>query len=74
MIRGVTWCEESFDSGTLDGKRLAVFNAMLAWIRVALVNAIGEGGIVRNEVGYTARVIAVPVCEQDVRNMEISFL
>lgn len=73
MINGVTGCEESFDSGTLDGECLTVFNVILAWIRIALVNAICEGGIVCNEVGNTARVIAVPVREQDVRNMEISF-
>ena len=69
----MTGCEESCDSGTLDGEYLTVFNVILAWIRIALVNAICEGDIVCNEVGNTARVIAVPVCEQDVRNMEVSF-
>ena len=73
MINGVTGGVESFDSGPLDGKYLTVFNVILAWIRIALVNAICEAGIVCNEVGYTARVIAVPVREQDVRDMEISF-
>lgn len=73
MINGVTGCEERLDRGTLDGECLTVSNVILAGIRIALVNAIGEGGIVCNEVGNTARVIAVPVREQDVRNMEISF-
>ena len=63
MIEGVTGCEESFDSGTLNGESLTVFNVILAWIRIALVNAIREGGVVCNEVGNAARVIAVPVSE-----------
>ena len=73
MINGVTGCEESFDRSTLNGEYLTVFDVVLAWIGIALVNAFCEGGIVCNEVGNTARVIAVPVREQDVRDMEVSF-
>ena len=59
----MTGCEESFDGGTLDGECLSVFNLILAWVGIAFINTICEGGIVCNEVGNTACMIAVPVRE-----------
>ncbi len=73
MIDGMTRCEKSLDRGTLDGEYLTVFNVILAWVRIALVDAICEGSIVCHEVGYTPCVIAVPVREQDMGNIEVSF-
>jgi len=63
VIKGVAGREKGLYSGTFDGENLAVFDVVLAWVRVAFINPICEGCVVFNEVRHTTCVIAMPVRE-----------
>lgn len=58
----------------LHAENLPVLDVFLPDIRLVLVHAGGKRRVVCDQVGYPAGVVAMPVCKEDMRNLQRAVL
>ena len=66
MVMRVTWRVHRADSGAFDLEDLPVLDRLLALARAVLEDGLSELGIHADQVGNTASMVAMPMCEQDM--------
>jgi hypothetical protein len=63
----VAWTVKGADGGALDLKHLAIENLALIFSRGVLVDGGREVGVQAEQVGNSARVVSVPVGQENMR-------
>jgi len=72
VIDGVARCEYGAHGGALGAEDLPVLDIVLPAVGLVFVDPSAEGGVVGYQIWNPPCVVAVPMCQKDVREVEVS--
>ena len=71
MADRVTWSKDGPYRSAIDTRNLPILNGHLASLRYVFVDSRRQLRIKVNKIWHPASMISMPVCEKNVRNIQI---